>query len=145
VLGYPTAAWILGDSLSAANLNFGRATHTHSIFQCANNYRAYYILPGLYDLYGPMDFQEFVLRPAFRNRLVSEVSAIGLTDPFNYTAPKPWPAAGSMAFGGTDFSGPVFSNSFFTPVDFTGALGAESWLSGWTNFTPLKTSYNEPQ
>jgi hypothetical protein len=145
VLGYPSSAWILGDSLSAANLNFGRATHTHSIFQCANNYRSFYIIPGLYVSYGPGDFQEFVLRSPFRNRLVADIGAIGLADPFNYVSPKPWPAAGSMVFGGTDFSGPVFSNGFFSPVDFIGALGAESWLSGWTNFTPLKTSYNEPQ
>jgi len=145
VLGYPAAAWIIGESLSAANLNFGRATHTYSIFQCANNYRAFYILPGLYGPYGPEDFQEYVLRSAFRNQLVSDADDLVLTDPFNYTAPKPWPAVGSPALGGTDFSGPIFSNGFFAPVAFRGALGSESWLSGWTNFTPLKTSYNEPQ
>jgi hypothetical protein len=149
VVGYPSSAWILGDSLSASNLNFGRARLTNSVIQCPNIYRTFYIRPDIYaplgfGPYGPMDFQDFVLKPSFSNRYFQDLAPIGLEDPFNVVSPKPWPAAGSILFGNTDFSGPVFGNSFFSRVDFIGALGSQNWMTGWTNFTPLKTSYNEP-
>uniref|UniRef100_UPI0039C747E2 hypothetical protein n=1 Tax=Umezakia ovalisporum TaxID=75695 RepID=UPI0039C747E2 len=145
VMGYPAASWILADSLSAARLNFGQSAFTSSVFQCADTARAFYIRPGVYGQYGPVDFREFVLRVQFRNRYVQSANALGLADPFNFSSPQPWPAANSILLGGADFSGPVFSNGFFSQVSFVGALNAESWLAGWTNFTPLKTSYNEPR
>jgi len=149
-MGYPSSAWIIGDSTSAFNLNFGRASNTNSVFQCADSYRAFYLRPDIYapfgfGPYGPPDFQQFILNPSFKNRLFADVASIGLEDPYNDVLPKPWPAAGSILFGGTDFSGPVFSNGFFARVDFIGALGSQSWMAGWTNFTALKTSYNEPK
>ncbi|HLO58567.1 MAG TPA: T9SS type A sorting domain-containing protein [Bacteroidales bacterium] len=36
---------------------------------------------------------------------------------------------------------PAITNSFFEPVDYSGAFGATDWTRGWTNWTPQTTVY----
>jgi len=58
-------------------------------------------------------------------------TAIGLTNPFNLTAPNFLPAAGSPALSGASFTG---LSTFFTATTFRGAFGTTNWAQGWTRF-----------
>jgi hypothetical protein len=57
-----------------------------------------------------------------------------LTAPYNRTSPDFRPAAGSPAT--TGFTAVPSGDSFFTAVDFIGAVGpgADEWYKGWTTF-----------
>lgn len=63
---------------------------------------------------------------------------IMLEAPFNFDAPNYAPKAGSPALAGAAFTG---LDAFFTTVTYRGALGADNWLTGWTNFTPQTNTY----
>jgi hypothetical protein len=63
-----------------------------------------------------------------------------LSNPFNLLNPDFRPAGGSIALSGAIFSGDL-SNSFFQVTAYRGALGANSWLAGWTFFDPKNGNY----
>jgi len=79
------------------------------------------------------------------DQLFEKIEDLEFSSPFNYDAPNPLPAANSPVLTGADFSGTVFGDAWFNKVTYRGALGNDSWLPGWTNFTPLKTNYNFPK
>jgi hypothetical protein len=140
--GYNAATWWLDDykvSQSIVDL----FAQVNSCVICDNPYkRGFYLFPGSYKFYNSADFKRFLLEDRFKNRFVDQVQDLQLKDPFNYSVPNPSPMDSSMLFKGADFSGVVFSNSFFNKYDYVGAIGRENWLAGWTNFNPIKTEYN---
>lgn len=80
--------------------------------------------------------------PFFGNTILTNTSDAKLIQPYNYITPDPTPFAGSSGYqpivtGGV-FTDPKLANSFFTPVNFRGAIapaGVEStWWKGWTKF-----------
>lgn len=60
---------------------------------------------------------------------------------FNLAAPNVLPQAGSPLLTGA-VTGGKLAASFFTPVSYRGAFGAENWLAGWTNFNPQEAEYD---
>lgn len=80
--------------------------------------------------------------PYFGNTILSNASDAKLIQPFNYQAPDPTPFAGSNGYqpiiSGGNFSDPMLSSTFFTPVNFRGAISPagpqSSWWKGWTRF-----------
>lgn len=72
------------------------------------------------------------------NKSYTKPEDVKLTDPFNLNAPNFLPLAGSPALEGASFTG---MGSFFTTVDFKGAMGTTDWTKGWTSFTPKTNVY----
>ncbi len=74
-------------------------------------------------------------------------SSMGLTDMSDLNNPNPVPSlASEPATAGTDFTNPVLSGGFFTPVSYRGAFDPslpldQQWTAGWTNFNPQNTQY----
>lgn len=68
----------------------------------------------------------------------TDIDSINLTSPLYSTSPNFSPAAGSPALSGANFTG---LPSFFTTVEYRGAVGSTNWTTGWTNFDPQNTVY----
>jgi len=145
LLAYPEGGWYLDDSLTADHIRYGKAEVAYSIVQSIDSGRAFFLAPASYTPFASTDFKDFVLAPPFDNRLFANAADFALADPFNYNAPDPSPQPGSPVLQGANFDGPLFNDAFFNKGTQLGALGADNWLRGWTNFTPLKTNYNFSQ
>jgi hypothetical protein len=72
------------------------------------------------------------------NTVLDSRDAVGLTSPFDFTAPNFLPSGTSPALSGADFTG---LDSFFTTVTYKGAFGSTDWTAGWTNFNPKAATY----
>lgn len=68
---------------------------------------------------------------------VATADEVGLTDPFNLTAPNFLPKTGTKAFEGTFVSKPGLDAT----ATFRGAFGTANWMQGWTNFDPQNKVY----
>jgi hypothetical protein len=148
-------AYYLDSRNTAASLDSGRADFTYSIFYQAN-YNTFYIPDRVYPIpqttpvryYNSSDLREFLLRTKYNNEIYLALSKFNLIDPYNYYdgIPNPFPNTSSPLLNGANFSDvsitPVFTDPFFKPVTYRGALGADDWLKGWVNFIPLQTDYN---
>jgi hypothetical protein len=147
-MGFPKAAWVIDDSLTAYSVEKRVALVSNSIFHAGDTSRAFYLKPGSYRPYSNIDFKNYVLVPSvLNNRLLINISDFGLQDIFNYNTPNLLPNANAVVLKGAKFDG-VFTAgnpSFFTPTEHLGAFGINNWASGWVNFTPLKTNYNFPE
>ncbi|HML57890.1 MAG TPA: hypothetical protein PKA85_05920 [Ferruginibacter sp.] len=72
--------------------------------------------------------------PAYGNTIVANNSALGLTDPFNYTNPDFNPAPNALVATGASFSHPNLSGGF-TSVAYRGACApGDTWWKNWTKF-----------
>ena len=142
LLGWPNAAWQMGDSLTGTTVVAGASEFTRSAVFCQDSNRSFRLTPDIYHPYDSRNFKEYMLQEAFKNVLYGSVLDLQLADPFNYYKPDPSPKAGSPLLKDADFTGAVYSNGYFIPGEYIGALGSSNWLKGWTNFTPLKTNYN---
>ena len=65
---------------------------------------------------------------------VTDVTTLGLTDPFKVTAPNLNPKTGSILLSGGDFTPTALTNAFFDKVTFVGAIGTTDWTAGWTKW-----------
>lgn len=143
--GFPAAGWYLDDFATASYLRDSVSEFTHSLVQCDNRERLFYLKPDVLPPYTSAEFKSYMLQDRFANAELDSISSFGLTDLTNYDkGPDPTPKAGSPVFGHAAFDGPTFGDSFFERTDYVGALGAQNWMRGWVNFTPLKTNYNFP-
>jgi len=71
---------------------------------------------------------------AYGNSILTNNTEVGLTAPFNYTAPDFNPTAGSVALTGGTFTHPKLATGF-TPVTYKGACAAgDTWWKTWTKF-----------
>ena len=145
MMGYPLAGCQIGDSLTASGVHYQLSELTHSVFHSNDRSRVFYLAPGIYPPFGSSDFETFILAPGIHNEVIGQSAGFQLTDPFNYDDPNPMPKQISTLQAGANFEDNYFSDPFFAKVTFRGAFGNENWLSGWTNFTPLKTNYNYPR
>lgn len=142
-LGFPKTGFLLGEYNAASALLNGVSDIMYSTVQCPDLNRSFYISSNTLPPYTSADFRDFILQENFANQLYFDEAQLLLTDPYNYdTNPNPFPATGSILLSSTNFDGALFSNSFFDKVTYRGALGANNWMSGWANFLPLQTNYN---
>lgn len=141
LLGFPSGGLYVNDSLSAVNLINGKAEIRNSFFHSNNNKRVFYLNPRAYTPYNSDSLSLFMHQGNFKNKVFLTAANFNLQDPFNYDTPNPVPADNSVLLSSADFTG-AFSDPFFIPVSYIGALGKDNWLTGWVNFTPLKTNYN---
>jgi hypothetical protein len=144
LMGFPQTAFHMGERQSAIALQQGRSEFTHNIIHSYDLKDICRLPSNVFPPFGSEDFRGFVLDPAFNNQLFSDAAEFQWTDPYQYDAgPKPEPLPVSKVLTGADFSGIFFGQSFFQRVTYIGALGVDTWLNPWTNFTPLQTRYNQ--
>ena len=72
------------------------------------------------------------------NTVLDSREAVGLTSPFDLSAPNFLPGGASPALTGASFTG---LDAFFTSVSYKGAFGSTDWTAGWTNFNPRTSTY----
>jgi len=143
ITGYLSSGWYLDDARTAENIQFERVEFTYNIVENPDTARAYYLRLNAYPSYNSQDFTNFMLQPQRHNCRVTTVDTFQFINPYNFDAPNPFPSQASELLTGANFSGPIFSNSFFTKHTHRGALGANNWFDKWVNFQPLKTDYNQ--
>ena len=140
--GFPRYTWYLSDGKVVEGIINDQSDLTHSVFQHTDSTKAFYLKPGTYGGTTSSEFRSYVLQSSFANRFFLSFDDLLLTDPYNYNVrPDPLPKTGSPLLSGASFDG-AFSDPFFKTADHCGALGADNWLQGWTNFLPLQTNYN---
>jgi hypothetical protein len=86
-----------------------------------------------------------LLRNNAGNSFYTGNAGVKLTTPYSLTNPKPWPKSTSPALGAANFNHAVLNDAFFTPVTYAGAFAqgaGNSWMTTWTNWTPVKTDYS---
>lgn len=143
LIGFPASAWRLDDRATAENIQSGNGDLSYSLLHANLPNRVFYLKPGTITPFVSNDFRNYMLQPVYQNRVLSNATDLKLTDMFNYNAPGLLPLAGSpLLVDSANFKGPIFDNAFFNKVNYKGAIGRDSWLANWTNFTPLKTNYN---
>ncbi len=145
--GFPKGGLYIDNKESAIALQTGDSDFTYNFVHANDSSRAFYIpaglIPGIIPPVTAADFKSYMLQPQFYNQFVLNTATYKFTSPYNYDYnPNPMPQAGSPVLTGADFSSPIFSDPFFKPVTYRGALGADNWMSGWVNFKPLQTDYN---
>jgi hypothetical protein len=86
------------------------------------------------------DITTWYNNPTRSNALFTNSSDILLQDPFNLSNPNMTPVAGSPALNTAAFTNARLNNSFFDVVSFKGAMDANDWTLGWTNFNPNTTT-----
>ena len=145
LFGFPRAEFFIDDTLTAYGLHHLLSEFAYSIVQRNHNANPFFLRPNVYRPYSSVDFMDFMMEQRFGNKMFKHVDDFMLEDPFNYESPKPWPKEHSPVLKGANFGGADFSNFFFDKVMHLGAIGQDNWLSGWTNFIPLKTDYNSPR
>ena len=135
----------LQSASAAGSLDSGRSEISYSnFFQSDSN--AFYLPKNTYQNYNSADLRAFLLRPQYHNEIFSTLDQFKFNDPYSYnyyyTSFSPMLNPSSPLLNGANFSGAVFIDPFFKKVNYRGAIGADNWMQGWTNFLPLQTHYN---
>jgi PKD repeat protein len=76
------------------------------------------------------------------NSILTNVTDVMVTDPFNGTNPNFLPMAGSPLQSGASFSSPNLQDAFFTPTTYRGAFGTENWTACWCEWDPNNANYD---
>lgn len=142
VLGFPVGGLYLDSRESALQLQAGQSEVAHSIFHANDTNRIFFLPPVLFPGIGSAELKAFLLQLPFANSTLSSSAGFQLTKPFDFHAPNFLPQQGSLLLNGANFSSTFFNNAFFEKVNYKGAFGNANWLSGWTNYNPLQTRYN---
>jgi hypothetical protein len=144
--GFPKGGFYIDSKESAISLQTGESDFMYNFVHANDSSRAFYIptglVPGITPPVNAASFKSYLLQPQFYNQFVLNTAVYKFTSPYDYDYnPNPMPQAGSPVLTGANFSAP-FNNAFFKTVTYRGALGADNWMSGWVNFKPLQTDYN---
>jgi hypothetical protein len=144
--GFPKGGFYIDSKESGISLQTGESDFMYNFVHANDSSRAFYIptglVPGIVPPVTAADFKSYMLQPQFYNQFILNTAAYKFTSPYDYDYnPNPMPQAGSPVLTGANFSAP-FNDIFFKPVTYRGALGADNWMSGWVNFKPLQTDYN---
>jgi hypothetical protein len=75
------------------------------------------------------------------NSILTNVTDVMVTDPFNATNPNFLPLAGSPLQAGADFTAATLNNGFFTPTTYRGAFGNTDWTDCWAEWDPINANY----
>ena len=144
LLSFPRGGIYVNDGMTAENIHFHRAEISYSVLHANDTSRMFYLQTDVYPPYNSYNLQNFILEPVLKNRKTTGMADYIYKDPFNYENPNLTPVSNSLILTGADFSAIDYTNSFFTKVNYIGAIGPDDWLQGWTNFIPLRTNYNFP-
>jgi hypothetical protein len=141
IAGFPKAGFYLDDANSAIALNAGSSAIRYTHFQAADTTRTFVLPSFVFPPFGSSDFRSLMLQPSFHNVLAKSFADLALKDPFKYDGyPDVAPKQGSPLSSAANFDN--VPAGFFQKVSFIGGIGDENWMSGWTNFQPLQTNYN---
>jgi hypothetical protein len=144
IMGFPKGGFYLDSRSSGISLVDGKSELTHTQVHSNDSARVFFLPDGIYPPYTSVDFKNYMLAPRFSNAAPLATSVFLLRNPYAYDKfPDASPADGSPLLQGADFSGADFGQSFFQKVTYIGAMGAEDWRKGWTNFIPNQTEYNK--
>jgi hypothetical protein len=142
-MGFPKVSFLIDNYSTAHALHFAESEFTNCIIHSDDTSKTFSLPLNTYVPFNSSDFKSYMLQSRFMNQLFINSEAFIFTDPFNYDIhPDPVPGPGSPLLHGARFDSVLFSDPFFQKVDYMGALGTDSWMKGWTNFTPLQTNYN---
>lgn len=142
-MGFPKNGWYLANTAVAQSVANNTNDFRYCLLQCNDSARTFYLAPHTYLSYTSHEFRNYLLRPEFGNLLVVSTGDFLFTDPYNYDVrPNPLPKTDAMELSGANFDEAPFTDVFFQKVPYIGALNTEGWLKDWTNFIPLRTSYN---
>jgi hypothetical protein len=146
ISGFPRGGFYIDSKESAISLQTGENDFMYSFVHANDSSRAFYIpiglVPGIIPPVTAANFKSYMLQPQFYNQFILSTTAYKFTSPYDYDYnPNPVPQAGSPVLTGANFSAP-FNDTFFKPVTYRGALGVDNWMTGWVNFKPLQTDYN---
>lgn len=141
--GYISSGWFLDDIRTAENIQFGRVEFNFNVVENPDTARAYYLRRNAYPAYTSQDFTNFMIQLPRNNCRVTTVDTFQFMNPYNFDNPNPLPMQGTEILTGANFSGPRFSNAFFSEYAHRGAMGVNNWFEKWVNFQPLKTDYNQ--
>ena len=141
--GFPRGTWCMGDDQTVVNFINKKAELGFSYFAGSDTAKAF-VLDKAVTRITPDQFKKVALSASPLSLFSSGADAF-YTRPFNYENLDLSPNPSSPLLRGASFEGGDFANPFFNKVSYTGALGAENWMQGWANFTPLRTDYNEPR
>jgi hypothetical protein len=142
--GFPGGAWYIGDDQTVVNVINKKAELDFSYFPGSDTANVFALDQAVIDITHDQ-FKKAVLSGNSLNLFPLEADAF-YSRPFNYENLDLNPRnPSSPLLGHANFAGITFSHSFFDKVNHVGAVGAEDWLQGWANFTPLRTDYNEPR
>ncbi len=78
----------------------------------------------------------------YNNSILTSVSDVMATDPFNDTKPNFLPMAGSPLLSGADFGSANLTDPFFTATTYRGAFGSNNWSACWCEWDPINADYN---
>lgn len=142
IIGFPSSGIFLDGRASALSLPGGASELAYSYIHSNDTSRVFYLNPSLFPGVGSADLRSFLMQPQFANTIVPDTRILGLAAPYQYEHPDLLPVAGSSLLSGANYAGSEFNHPFFRKVNYVGAFGETDWMSGWTNFIPLQTRYN---
>ncbi len=133
LLGYAKAGFCVDGTATATAFNNGESAFKNNLVQAVTK-------PYLSrDNSVFTDSTLTIKGTADGNLLMATSGAIQLTNISNLNAPNFLPLSGSPALSGAVFTG--LDASFFTTTTFRGAMGANDWTQGWTNWNPQTKVY----
>lgn len=142
-MGFPKTAFYIDDHSTARALHFDESEFNHNIVHSNDSARAFYLQPGVYLPFESYDFGSYMQQPRFSNKFFLKSNQFQFANAFDYDGhPDVAPLIGSPVLTGASFDSTLYTNNFFVRENFVGATGTENWMNGWTNFTPLQTTYN---
>ncbi|MCK8491936.1 IPT/TIG domain-containing protein [Spirosoma sp. RP8] len=84
---------------------------------------------------------------ARKNNVIASTDLASLllnANSFSLTSPNFVPGSGSpLLTSANAITGGKLSDSFFVSAPYRGAFNTENWLTGWTNFDPQNTNYDQ--
>lgn len=142
-MGFPKIGFFIDEHSTARALHFAESEFYNNIIHSNDTSLTFNLPIDTYKPFNSSDFKSYMLQARFSNRIFADAALFQFTDPFNYDIlPNPMPGAGSPLLEAGKFDTIPFQNSFFERTDYIGAIGKNNWTSGWTNFIPLQTHYN---
>lgn len=142
--GFPKNCWILDDFFTAEAIKNRIAGISNSSFQSVDPSNPFFLAPGVYPPFQNNVFRSFILDRSFNNIIIPRPGVLDFLTKINYINPRPENLTNKAIQSGAKYD-PLFQDPYFQRYEHIGALGSADWLSGWTNFTPLTTSYNNPK
>lgn len=143
-LDYPVTTWAMGDRDSYNNLREKRAEVDYSIFYTKTLQSPFFLIPSGAAPFTSTNFANIIA--SYSNNSRTDVGAQAFyKNPFSYEDIDLSVNPNTTILYKANFDAPNFNDTFFNKVNYIGAIGTDNWLQGWTNFTPLRTNYNQAQ
>ncbi len=134
LLGFGACGWYMGDSLTVRAIQDGRAVFSHSLAHSNSSERTIYIPPGIAKGWETTKFGHCELLLKNDEPTKKETDELLMEDIFDLTSRTLLPKNNSPLWKAADFDDKYYQDAFFQKTNHIGALGRESWLTGWARF-----------